>query len=93
MTPTSSRALWNRDQATLESDELIAQVLDRGTMSDWRALYQAARTDSALRARIIRIVSTVPLPLPRFWLAALVDLGERIDLGAPLPAYYEGTAV
>ena len=85
MTPESlesSRALWNRNRANLESDEVLAQVLDRGEMADWRALYRLARTDSMLRTRIIRIVLSTPLPLPRFWLAALADLGERVDLGA-----------
>jgi hypothetical protein len=89
----SSRALWNRTRASLESDEVLAQVLDRGAMADWRALYHLARTDAPLRARIIRIVLTVPLPLPRFWLAALVNLGEHPDLGVKLPDYYQATTV
>ena len=40
-----SRALWNRSQLALESDEVLAQLLDRGEVSTWRALYQLARTD------------------------------------------------
>jgi len=87
----ASRALWNRERADLDSDEVLAQVLDRGGMIDWRALYQMARTDPLLRARIVRIVLTVPLPLPRFWLAALADLGEPVDLAAPVPDYYRET--
>ncbi len=88
-----SRALWNRVRLALDSDEVLAQVLDRGDMAAWRTLYRQARADSHLRARIRRIVSTVPLPLPRFWLAALADLGEDVDLGALLPDYYEQTTV
>lgn len=76
-----SRALWNRSRLDLASDEVLAQILDRGDLYDWRVLYQLARADLSLRARIKRIVLTVPLPLPRFWLAALASLGEPIDLG------------
>jgi hypothetical protein len=89
----TSRALWNRDRLALESDEVLAQLLDRGEMDAWRALYRLARTDRTLRARIGRIVQTVPTPLPRFWLAALADLGEPVDLAAPVPDYYQGTTV
>jgi hypothetical protein len=32
-------------------------------------------------------VLTIPLPLPRFWLAALANLGEPIDLHVPLRPY------
>jgi hypothetical protein len=73
----------------LSSDEVLAQILDRGRMEDWRALYALAKNDRALRQRIARIVSTVPLPLPRFWLAALSSLGEEVDLGVELPVYGE----
>ena len=89
----ASRALWNRARANLESDEVLAQLLDRGEMTAWRDLYRVARTDPKLRARITRIVLTVPLPLPRFWLSALADLGEDVDLAAPVPDYYQHTAV
>lgn len=80
-----SRALWNRRAIDLSSDEILAQLLDRGEMSVWRELYGAARSDSRLRARIKRVVLTVPLPFPRFWLAALASLGEDVDLGTALP--------
>ena len=90
---TSSRALWNRSAADLESDEVLAQLLDRGELETWRALYRMARDDRQLRARIKRIVLTVPLPLPRFWLAALASLGESVDLGVELPDYFEQTSV
>jgi hypothetical protein len=87
----SSRALWNRTGLALESDEVLAQILDRGEVAAWRALYRLARADPGLRARITRIVLTVPLPLPRFWLAALAALGERVDLGSALPDYSDQT--
>jgi hypothetical protein len=88
-----SRALWNRDVLDLRSDEVLAQLLDRGEMAAWRDLYDMARADAEFRARIHRIVLTVPLPLPHFWLAALGSLGQAVDFGAPVPDYYEATAV
>lgn len=72
---------------------MLAQLLDRGEMAAWRALYRLARADPALRARIVHIVLTVPVPLPHFWLAALADLGEPVDLGAKVPDYYQRTGV
>jgi hypothetical protein len=89
----SSRALWNRTAADLDSDEVLAQLLDRGEMAAWRELYRLARTDTRLRARIRRIVLTVPLPMPRLWLAALASLGEPVDLGADVPEYVDRTSV
>ena len=89
----ASRALWNRSGLGIDSDEVLAQLLDRGTMADWRSLYRRAESDPRLRARLRQIVLTVPLPLPRFWLAALVSLGESVDLSSPVPDYYERTAV
>ena len=87
----TSRALWNRSRLNLESDEVLAQILDRGEVAIWRALYREAKTNAQLRARIKRIVLTVPVPLPRFWLAALAALGEAVDLAAPVPDYYQHT--
>ena len=89
----TSRALWNRSGLTLESDEVLAQLLDRGQMTEWRALYRMAKTDARLRSRIKRIVLTVPLPLPHFWLAALASAGEPVDWNVPVPDYFESTAV
>jgi hypothetical protein len=89
----TSRALWNRSRLVLGSDEALSQVLDRGEIAAWRELYRLARTDAHLRARIARIVMTVPVPLPRFWLAALADLGEPVDPSVAVPDYYERTAV
>jgi hypothetical protein len=80
-----SRALWNRNRLELDSDEVLAQILDRGSIDDWRALYVLARQDSRLRRRILGVIERVPLPFPRFWLACLASLGETVDLGMPLP--------
>jgi hypothetical protein len=82
-----SPALWNRNHLDLRSDEILAQILDRGNAADWRELWQLVRGDAALRARVRDIVERVPLPLPRLWLAALASLGEDVDLGVPLPEY------
>lgn len=82
-----SPALWNRSHLDLRSDEILAQILDRGTLADWRALYALARGDAELRRRILAIVKRVPLPLPRLWLAALRNLGEPVDLGMPVPEF------
>jgi hypothetical protein len=89
----TSRALWNRSGCDLESDEVLAQLLDRGEMATWRALYQLAQGDPRLRARIKKIVLTVPLPLPHLWLAALASLGEPVDFDATVPDCYAATAV
>ena len=83
----ASRALWNRKQLDLRSDEILSQLLDRGEISAWRELYALARNDRELRQRIHRIVLTVPTALPHFWLAALASLGEKVDLGAATPPY------
>ena len=87
------RALWNRDTLDLRSDEILAQILDRGELTDWRALYRLAHDDAQLRARIHRILRAVPVPLPHFWLAALASLGETVDFDASVPDYYESTAI
>jgi hypothetical protein len=86
-----SRALWNRDKLDLRSEETIAQILDRGTIEDWRELYARAAEDSGLRARIAGVVRRVPLPFPHFWIAALRTLGEPIEHDARLP-YDDGCA-
>ena len=88
-----SRALWNRDTVDLRSDEVLAQILDRGELADWRELYRLAHADTQLRVRIQRLVLTVPLPVPHFWLAALASLGDRVDFDAPLPDYYDATTI
>jgi hypothetical protein len=88
-----SRALWNRSSLNLASDEVLAQILDRGEIAAWRDLYALAKDDRALRARIKALVLRVPLPLPHFWLAALKGLGENVDFGAALPNYHAGPGV
>src|SRR5262249_2273231 len=40
-----SRALWNRSRLELESDETLAQLMDRGEIEAWRELFALARTD------------------------------------------------
>lgn len=84
-TLSRSRALWNREGFDLASDEALAQVLDRGSMEDWRALYALAKTDARLRTRIIGAVARVPMYLPHFWLVAMEALGEPIDHAAVAP--------
>jgi hypothetical protein len=76
---------WNRSRLDLESDEVLAQILDRGALDAWRELYQLAAADAVMRARILRVVRRFPLPYPWFWLAALASLGETIDWAAGVP--------
>jgi hypothetical protein len=77
---------WNRDRLDLASDEVLAQVLDRGELPAWRELYQLAVEDADLRRRIVGVIGRVPLPYPWFWRAALASLGEPIDWATALPA-------
>lgn len=86
-TIAESPALWNRKVGDLSSDEVLAQVLDRGSVADWRALYRLAVADPGLRGRIKRIVLAVPLPFPHFWLATLEALGETVDYDVRVPSY------
>ncbi|HVE85008.1 MAG TPA: hypothetical protein VND93_19290, partial [Myxococcales bacterium] len=58
-----SRALWNWSSLDLTDNEQLAQILDRGTMDDWRELYRLAKGDPALRQRLVTIIYRVPLPL------------------------------
>jgi len=88
----STRALeravvgWNRSRLDLDSDEVLAQILDRGDLAAWRELYALAAKDQHLRSRILGIVGRVPLPFPGFWRAAMSSLGERVDWSAPVPS-------
>lgn len=82
---------WNRTHLDLRSDEVLAQILDRGDVEAWRELYQLASTDVTLRRRILDVVRRVPLPYPGFWLAALASLGEEIDWSVS-PPRDDGTA-
>jgi len=70
---------WNRSHLDLASDEVLAQILDRGDVDAWRELYRLASADVMLRRRILGVVHSVALPYPGFWLAALTSLGDAID--------------
>ena len=76
---------WNRDRLDLESDEVLAQVLDRGDLTAWRELYRLAANSKPLRQRLVAVVRRVPLPYPGFWRAVLASLGEPVDWTEPLP--------
>jgi hypothetical protein len=80
-----SRALWNRSKLDLRSEEILAQILDRGEIEAWRELYHLAKQDPALRQRLHRVVTRVPLAYGHFWLAAVASLGESVDWANPLP--------
>ncbi len=81
-----SRALWNRGRLELESDEVLAPILDRGALEDWRALYQllTGPREEALRmrCRVHAILFRVPTAHPWFWLSALESLGHLVDRSA-----------
>lgn len=88
MTTSALRDLvvgWNRSELDLASDEVLAQILDRGDLAAWRELYRLAADDARLRARIGEVVRRVPLPFPRFWLSALASLGEAVDWSVEPP--------
>ena len=76
---------WNRSRLDLASDEVLAQILDRGNIDAWRELYRLASADASLRRRILGVVRRVALPYPGFWLAAIASLGELIDWAVPVP--------
>ncbi len=77
---------WNRSRLDLRSDEVLAQILDRGDLAVWRELYALAADDPDLRRRILALLQRVPLPYPHYWLAAMASLGESIDWSVPLPS-------
>jgi hypothetical protein len=78
-----SRALWNRRGVDLESDEVLAQILDRGELEAWREIYRLASGSdeqaAALRRRIVHLCRTVPLAFPHLFLAAVGALGEKLE--------------
>ena len=76
---------WNRDRLDLGSDEVLAQILDRGDLEAWRELYRLAAASKPLRQRLLAVIRRAPLPYPHFWLAALAGLGEAIDWTKALP--------
>ncbi|MEW6754917.1 MAG: hypothetical protein AB1505_28630 [Candidatus Latescibacterota bacterium] len=83
----SAAALWNRTHVDLRSREIIAQILDRGSLDDWRHLYRLCARDAELRQRVTAVVLTVPLAHGHFWLAALAGLGVDVQVDRRLPAY------
>lgn len=80
---SESPALWNRSGLDLVSDEVLAQLLDRGRVCDWRALYQLAVEEPALRSRIVRLCQTVPIGFAHLFLAAMAGLGEPVEHWPP----------
>jgi hypothetical protein len=76
---------WNRSRLDLGSDEVLAQILDRGDLAAWQELYRLAARDAFLRRRILAVTYRVPLPYPASWLAAMASLGSVIDWTRPLP--------
>jgi hypothetical protein len=92
----SSRALWNRSRFDLESDEVLAQLLDRGELEAWREIYRLAALpgeDAArLRRRIVGICRTVPIAFPHLFLAAMGALGEELDPYPQVPEPRDGVA-
>lgn len=80
---STSRALWNRTGLALESDEVLAQLLDRGEVAAWRELYRLAagsgEAAARLRRRILHLCRTVPLSSPHLFIAAMSALGEPIE--------------
>ena len=93
---STSRALWNRDHFDLESDEILAQLLDRGEIAAWRELYRLASGDDdearTLRRRILHLCQTVPLPFPHLFIAAMGALGEETDPYPEVPAVRDDLA-
>ncbi len=80
-----SKALWNRSSVDLRSDEQLAQLMDRGSLSDWAILRDMALLDPSLRTRMRKIVERVEIGFPGFWLATLAGIGEPVDWSKPLP--------
>ncbi len=78
-----SRSLWNRNRLDLRSDEVLAQILDRGELEAWRELYRLAAGESAsardLRRRIVRLCRSGAVSFPHLFLAAMGALGESLD--------------
>lgn len=91
-----SRALWNRTGLALESDEVLAQLLDRGELEAWRELYRMASGSSAeaaaLRRRILRLCQTVPIAFPHLFIAAMEALGGPIEPYPTVPQFPDDLA-
>jgi hypothetical protein len=91
-----SRALWNRTCLALESDEVLAQFLDRGEIEAWRELYRMASgpgEDAAtLRRRILRLCQTVPLSFPHLFIAAMGALEGPVEPYPSVPLPFDDLA-
>jgi hypothetical protein len=78
-----SRALWNRRHLDLRSDETLAQIIDRGAVADWSALYALMagpqQEAATMRERVYQLLHRVPTAYPWLWLAALQSLGHAVD--------------
>jgi hypothetical protein len=78
-----SRALWNRSAFALDSDEVLAQLLDRGEVEAWRELYRLAsgtgEEAAVLRRRILHLCQTVPLSFPHLFIAAMEALAGPVE--------------
>src|SRR5205823_509740 len=70
-----SAALWNRRHLDLQSQETIAQIMDRGSMADWRALWLLQADDLVLAERMLVVATQVPIDTGWFWQAALAGRG------------------
>jgi hypothetical protein len=67
----------------LESDEVLAQLLDRGEIEAWRELYRMAsgpgEEAARLRRRILRLCQTVSLSFPHLFIAAMGAIEGPIE--------------
>ncbi len=73
-----SAALWNRRELDLQSQETLVQIMDRGSIGDWRALAALAADDPGLTERIYLAATTVPLASAWFWQAVLASRGHAV---------------
>lgn len=78
-----SAALWNRRDLDLQSQETLVQIMDRGSIDDWRALAALAATDPVLTERIYAAATTVPLASGWFWQAVLASRGHPVPWQVP----------
>src|SRR2546425_4968537 len=83
-----SRALWNRQDANLESDETLAQLLDRGEMTVWREVFPVGPTRVQLWRRFEGIVFKVPLKMAPLLLAAPPRPGGTGAWNVPISHFF-----
>lgn len=80
---SQSPALWNRRVLDLQSQETLVQIMDRGSVADWRALAALAAEDPVLTERIFLAATTLPLASAWFWQAALASRGHAVPWQVP----------